>query len=100
MKEYRINSKDPYEKASLHPYAVPLEEGKGDHVAVYRGFHEAILSGNHENASYCDGVQGRMELELANAIIFSNYMHSEVEFPLDRQRYAGLLEELRARSKG
>jgi hypothetical protein len=41
-----------------------------------------------------------MELELANAIIFSNYTHSEVVFPLDRERYAGLLEELRAGSKG
>jgi predicted dehydrogenase len=100
MKEYRVNSKDPYAKAPLHPYTVPLEDGNGDHVAVYRSFHEAILSGNHDDPAYCDGVEGRMELELANAIIFSNYTHSEVEFPLDRQRYAALLEDLRARSKG
>lgn len=100
MKEYRVNSKDPYEKAPLHPYTVSLEDGKGDHVAVYRSFHEAILSDDHDNPAYCDGVQGRMELELANAIIFSNYTHSEVVFPLDRERYAGLLEELRAGSKG
>jgi predicted dehydrogenase len=98
MKEYRINSTDPYQPAPLHAYTVPLEDGAGDHVAVYRSFHDAILSGHHD-AAFCDGVQGRMELELANAIIFSNYTHSEVQFPLDRQRYTRLLEELRAQSK-
>ncbi len=36
-----------------------------------------------------------MSLELANALIYSNYTHSEVILPLDRQRYTRLLENLR-----
>jgi hypothetical protein len=38
-----------------------------------------------------------MSLELANAMIYSSHTGDVVELPLDRQRYAALLEELRAR---
>jgi predicted dehydrogenase len=96
VKEYRVKEKNPFSSPGSHPYPVTLDDGKGNHIAVYRSFHDAILSGND---FYADGTQGRMELELANAMIFSNYKHCEVEFPLDRQRYASLLEDLRAHSE-
>ncbi len=68
-----------------------LENGKGSHSEAYQSFHNAIL---HGGSSYGDGVQGRMALELANAMTYSSYQHREVEFPLDRQGYADLLNDL------
>lgn len=97
ISEYAVNSRDPYAQPARHPYAVTLEPGKGDHVAVYRAFHDAIFYGNeahHRDAGYADGTQGRTELELANALNYSSYRHCEVELPLDRQGYASLLKEL------
>ncbi len=93
--EYAATSRNPYAPLPRHPHAIALEAGKGDHVAVYRSFHDAIL---HGNTDYIDGAQGRRELELANALIYSSYQRREVELPLDRQRYASLLAGLQARS--
>jgi predicted dehydrogenase len=73
---------------------VELERGAADHAAVYRDFHAAIANGTRPLA---DGAAGRMSLELANAIIYSSHTRSEVELPLDRHKYATLLEDLRAR---
>jgi predicted dehydrogenase len=72
---------------------VELGSGKGDHRAVYQAFNEAILHGTPFTSA---GAQGRMSLELANALIYSNYTRGPVELPLNRQRYAALLEDLRA----
>ena len=92
--EYAINSESPYASPERHPYTVTLEEGKGDFIAVYHSLHNAILQSSPLS---CDGVDARMELELANAIIYSNYKHTEVELPLDRQAYADLLKDLQRR---
>lgn len=91
--EYARNADDPYAKPERHPYPVTLEPGKADFTAVYRSLHAAIL---HGNPLACDGISARRELELANAIIYSNYKHQEVELPLDRQGYANLLRALQA----
>jgi hypothetical protein len=37
-----------------------------------------------------------MSLELANAMAYSSHTCSAVDLPLDRQKYAALLEELGA----
>lgn len=92
MKEYAVSCGDPFATPGRHKYTVSLEKGIGDHVAVYRGFHSAIF---HGDGFYCDGTQARMELELANAMIYSSHHRCEVEFPLDPQRYASFLEQLR-----
>ena len=91
LREYALTSQHPYARPERHPYAVSLDQGKGDHVAVYRSFHAAILDGT---PGYIDDVQGCRELELANALIYSSYRHCEVELPLDRQLYAALLKDL------
>jgi predicted dehydrogenase len=80
------------------PSTVPvsLEEGVGDHAAVYRNFHAAIQYGAPIAA---DGIQGRMGLELANAIIYSSHNHCEVTLPLDREAYSILLSEQQAGGK-
>jgi hypothetical protein len=43
-----------------------------------------------------DGTEGRMSLELANAIILSSHTARAVDLPLDRTAYADLLDQKRA----
>ncbi|GAC1614951.1 MAG: Gfo/Idh/MocA family oxidoreductase [Ktedonobacteraceae bacterium] len=74
----------------------PGKGGKGDHLAVYQAFNNAILHGIPFTSA---GVEGRMSLELANALIYSNYTHAPVDLPLDRQKYAALLDDLRAKRR-
>ena len=70
---------------------VELDQGAGDHEAVYRSFHESVLSGA---PLFADGISSRMSLELANAMIYSSHRHREVTFPLDRRAYDDLYSEL------
>lgn len=71
---------------------VDLPPGEADHAAVYRDLHDAILHGTPLRS---DGVQGRLSLELANAITLSSQRDVAVSLPLDRTAYAELLAELR-----
>ncbi len=71
---------------------VALEAGAGDHAAVYRNLHAAILEGKPLAAPACEG---RMSLELANAMIWSSYSGQIVPLPLARAAYAALLGGLR-----
>jgi predicted dehydrogenase len=77
------------------PLPVELPPGEADHAAVYRDLHAAILDGSPLRA---DGVQGRLSLELANAITLSSQRGVAVDLPLDRAAYVALLDELRAAS--
>ncbi|MGD9099844.1 MAG: Gfo/Idh/MocA family oxidoreductase [Anaerolineae bacterium] len=95
LREFMAHSDKPFSAPSQHPEAVGLEPGHGNHVAIYRDLHDAILRGMPLMA---DGAEGRMSLELANAMVYSSYTHSEVELPLDRQAYVVLLEDLKARA--
>jgi predicted dehydrogenase len=94
VRAFISESQRPFSAPDVRPVAVELEPGAGDHVAVYRNFHEAILHGAPLAA---DGAEGRMSLELANAMAYSSYTRSAVDLPLDRQKYAALLEDLRVR---
>lgn len=96
MHEYARVTQNPYEHPVHLPLTIELEPGQANHVAVYRSFHEAIFS---PEPNYCDGVQARAELELANAIIYSSYQRCEVELPLDRPAYADLLTSLQRQSR-
>lgn len=95
FREFSATSPEPFSSPKLKRVEVELTQGKGNHASVYRNFHEAILNGSTFTS---EGEQGRMELELANAMIYASYTHSEVELPLDRQQYATLLENLRKES--
>jgi predicted dehydrogenase len=97
LREYFQESTDMYNQPPMKQVQVELKSGQGDHTSVYRGFHHAVLSGTPPMA---DGTEGRLSLELANAMIYSNYYKQEVELPLDSQRYAALLASLRSRSGG
>ncbi|MCC7368965.1 MAG: Gfo/Idh/MocA family oxidoreductase [Chloroflexi bacterium] len=76
-----------------HPLPVSLPPGEADHAAVYRDLHSAILHGTPLAA---DGRQGRLSLELANAITLSARRDIPVPLPLDRAAYLTLLHELRS----
>jgi predicted dehydrogenase len=96
LKEYAATEPDPFGQPSdPEPVEVELEAGLDGHLPVYRDLHEAILKGS---SPMVDGVEGRKSLELANAMLYSNLVHEEVSLPLDRSRYASMLEELRAAS--
>ncbi|GIV79960.1 MAG: oxidoreductase [Litorilinea sp.] len=95
LREHIANHPSMFGAPRLEDVPVTLPEGRGDHVAVYRDLHRAILEGTPVCA---DGVQGRMSLELANAMIYSSYHNQTVELPLDREGYTALLESLKSQS--
>lgn len=90
--DFLAQNPDPFAAPTLQHEPLTLPPGAGDHAAVYRNLHEAITQGIPVSA---DGSEGRMSLELANAMILSSFTRSEVELPLDRERYAALLTRLR-----
>ncbi|HVU66475.1 MAG TPA: Gfo/Idh/MocA family oxidoreductase [Ktedonobacteraceae bacterium] len=96
IREYARVTQNPYGALPRAPLAINVEPGPANHLPVYRSFHNAVIS---QSSDYCDGEQARAELELANAIIYSNYTHREVELPLDGQAYAALLADLQHQSR-
>jgi predicted dehydrogenase len=66
------------------PAELAREAGEGNHLDIYRNFHDAILNGVPLVA---DGVEGLMSLELANAMIQSGQTSKPVSLPVDRAGY-------------
>jgi predicted dehydrogenase len=95
LRAFLAESPEPFGKPVLEPKDVALEPGSGDHTAIYANFLEAM---DHGAPLVADGAQGRMSLELANALIYSSATNAEVRLPLDRAAYAALLDRLRARA--
>jgi UDP-N-acetyl-2-amino-2-deoxyglucuronate dehydrogenase len=73
---------------------LPASETQGNHYAVYRDLEEAIATGRQPR---CNGREGLMSLELANAITYSSFRGQPVAFPVDRTSYSELLNELRTK---
>ena len=90
---FLAESSDPFGTPSLEPARVALVPGTGDHAAIYANFLDAI---QHRAQLVADGEEGRMSLELANALIYSSHTDQHVSLPLDRAAYAALLDGLRA----
>ena len=85
-----------YDSPSMRIVEVEREEGRGDHAEVYENLHAAITTGA---PLMSDGREGRMSLELANAMIYSGHTGETIDLPLDRGRYSELLASLRAGSR-
>jgi predicted dehydrogenase len=92
LRDFLATSPNPYGKPVLQPRDLTLESGGGDHVAIYTNLLDAIHNGTPLVA---DGAQGRMSLELSNALIYSSHTGQQVDLPLDRSAYGALLDELR-----
>jgi predicted dehydrogenase len=92
LRTFLAENPAPFARPELVPQDVPLESGSGDHAAIYANFLDAITNGAPLVA---DGAQGRMSLELANALIYSSATSTQVPLPLDRAAYADRLDRLR-----
>ncbi|MBO0793004.1 MAG: Gfo/Idh/MocA family oxidoreductase, partial [Ktedonobacteraceae bacterium] len=92
IRDFVKTSPNPYSSPGEQQVEVELEAGQGKHVEVYQAFHRAILQGE---PFISPGEAGLAALELANGLIYSHYTHSQVELPLNRQKYADLLTGLR-----
>jgi UDP-N-acetyl-2-amino-2-deoxyglucuronate dehydrogenase len=74
---------------------LPASDWQGNHYAVYRDLEEAITTGRQPR---CNGREGLMSLELANAITYSSLTGQPAVFPLERRAYSKLLNTLRTES--
>lgn len=93
LKEFMAQSPNGFGKLPAHEVPLELGPGAGKHSDVYRNFVAAVQQGT---PFMSPGTEGRLSLELANALIYSSYTRSEVDLPLDREKYAQLLDDLRA----
>jgi UDP-N-acetyl-2-amino-2-deoxyglucuronate dehydrogenase len=94
MVEHMATSTELYRGPADEVETVNLPGDGGGHLAVYRDLHRAITEGGKPR---CDGREGRMSLELANAITLSSYTDRPIDLPVDRAAYAHLIADLKAR---
>jgi len=66
------------------------------HKAVIEDFAKAIIEDREPAVS---GENGRVSLEIVNAIILSSFLKKPVRFPIDRVEYRRLFEKLSSKSK-
>jgi predicted dehydrogenase len=97
LSEFREGSAELFAAPGTTTEAIEVPAGDGGgHLAVYSDLHAAIVEGH---APLIDGREGRMSLELANAITLSSYTERPVTLPVDRAEYSELLAELRRGDK-
>jgi predicted dehydrogenase len=94
LDDFLMTSPEPFGAPQLADKQVSLEAGEGEHADIYANLVAAVRNGVPLVA---DGEQGRLSLELANALIMSSQTDAAVELPLDRARYTRVLDDLRRR---
>ncbi|MCW5850539.1 MAG: Gfo/Idh/MocA family oxidoreductase [Anaerolineae bacterium] len=93
MPEHMATATGMFEAPAAQVETITLPGDGGGHLAVYRDLYRAIVEGGRPR---CDGRDGAMSLELANAIILSSFEERTVRLPLDRAAYVALLADLQA----
>ncbi|MDZ7799568.1 MAG: gfo/Idh/MocA family oxidoreductase, partial [Trueperaceae bacterium] len=88
LSQHRAHDPDPFGAPALRPHPTERLAATGTHAAVYRDLVAAIRDGR---PCRVDGREGRMSLELANAIALSSHRGRPVDLPLDRDAYAAFL---------
>jgi predicted dehydrogenase len=83
-------------KITTETLELPASDTQGNHYAVYRDLEAAIAEGRQPR---CNGVEGRMSLELANAITLSSFTGQPVNLPVDRDAYHALLTSLQQKER-
>jgi predicted dehydrogenase len=96
FRRFMAESDNPFGAPAGHPERLDPGEGTGNHLAVYRNLHQAIVQGTPLVA---DGVEGAKSLELANAMILSSFSGQTLELPLHREAYVTLLEDLKSKRR-
>lgn len=89
LSEHRARDPDPFGAPALRSHPPERLAVSGTHAAVYRDLVAAI---REDRPCRVDGREGRMSLELANAIALSSHLERPVDLPLDRDAYAAFLE--------
>jgi predicted dehydrogenase len=92
-REHLRTSTEMFGSPAIDSETVDVEDNSGGERAVYRDLVAAICDGRPPRA---DGREGRMSLELANAITLSSHAGQPVTLPLDRAAYDALLADLQA----
>ena len=93
-REHMANATEMFSSPRVQAETVDVDAGdSGAHVDVYRDLQGAIHEGRRPR---CDGREGLMSLELANAIILSSFADRAVTLPIDRAEYSALLADLKA----
>jgi predicted dehydrogenase len=92
LEKFITESQSAWHQPAMKPLTLPLPEGTGNHAAVYKHFHAAILN---DQPLLISGQEARKSLELANAMIYSSYTRQSVELPLNSERYRELLGDLK-----
>ena len=108
LSENLKNSDQPFgiiggEWHDVEPQAMPEFGGAtpsgsqsvGAHNAIVASFADAVLS-HDESKLIARGEDGVASLELADAILLAGVTHQKVQFSLDRQTYANVLQKLQS----
>ncbi|MEW5717005.1 MAG: Gfo/Idh/MocA family oxidoreductase [Chloroflexota bacterium] len=90
-REYMLTSSEMFGKPETTSETLDIPDTSGAHLAVYRDFKAALREGRRPR---CNGREGIMSLELANAITLSSYTDRAVTLPVDRAAYRELLSKL------
>ena len=91
IREHLQSCTEPFSAPAKTTEVLDLPDESGGHLAVYQDLQEAIWTGR---SPLVTGEQGRMSLELSNAITLSSQEERAVTLPLDRKAYAVLLAKL------
>ena len=75
---------------------LPASDTQGNHYAVYHDLEAAIAEGRQP---CCNSVEGRMSLELANAITLSSFTGEPISLPVERPAYHSFLIAQQQKSK-
>jgi predicted dehydrogenase len=92
LSEFRAASPEMFAAPGARAEVIELPPDDGGHLGVYRDLQAAILAGKQP---LIHGREGRMSLELSNAITLSSHTGRVVDLPLDRGAYGELLAALR-----
>jgi predicted dehydrogenase len=91
IREHMRTSTEPFSAPGKTTEVFDLPDVSGGHLAVYQDLQNAIATGR---TPLITGEQGRMSLELANAITLSAHEDRAITLPVDRAAYAALLAKL------
>lgn len=94
VRTHIAESDQMYASPAAHTETVELPTSSGNHEAIYRNLHDAILNGAPLVAP---GHEAAQSLELANAMILSSHTGKQVALPLARDEYAALLARLQGK---
>jgi predicted dehydrogenase len=96
IREYSRTTDNAFGMPSVKVEEYPMTEANPSHAGVLSNFVEAILEGAPLLAEASEGLKS---VELANAMVYSQWTNGDVSLPLDAAAYEAALEQAIARSQ-